>query len=66
MELTLAQTADKYRNQRDVLAAGLTAIVKEDANGKGYFARIAIQVLENMLATDHEYIPEHALPVEAE
>ena len=57
MELTLAQLADKYRNQRDVLAAGLVAIVKEDAEGKGMFAARAMEILEAMVVTTHETIP---------
>ena len=65
MELTYAQLADKYRNQRDVLAAGLVAIVKEDAEGKGYLASIAQKVLERMAATTHETIPPlESMPIE--
>ena len=56
-QLTLAQLADKYRNQRDVLAAGLVAIVKEDADGKGTFAAQAMKFLEAMAETTHETIP---------
>jgi hypothetical protein len=57
MDLTYAQLADKYRNQRDVLAAGLAAIVKEDADGKGMFAARAMFFLEAMAQTTHETIP---------
>lgn len=57
MDLTLAQLADQYRNQRDMLAKGLTAIVKEDGEGKGYFAHMAVRILEQMLVTTHEGHP---------
>lgn len=53
-DLTYAQLADKYRNQRDVLAECLVAIVKADADGKGYLAKMAQEALERMTSTNHE------------
>lgn len=57
MELTIAQLADKYRNQRDALAEALVAIVNEDAKGQGFYAAIAQKGLERMAATTHDHIP---------
>jgi hypothetical protein len=56
--MSYAELADKYRNQRDALAEGLVAIVKEDAEGKGMFAKMAMETLERMAATTHLGIPE--------
>lgn len=50
-ELTYAALADKYRNQRDVLAEALAFIVHDDADGKGYFAKLAKEALKKSDAT---------------
>ena len=39
---------EKVREQRDLLASALVAIVKEDADGKGMFAKMAMQALEDL------------------
>lgn len=51
-ELTYAALADKYRNQRDVLREAMEGIVKDDAEGKGYFAKLAKIALAKAEATD--------------
>lgn len=52
MDLTYAGLADKYRNQRDVLVDAMNKIIEEDAEGKGYFAKLAKQAIAKAEATD--------------
>lgn len=58
MQLTLAQLADKYRNQRDVLLDEMKKIVAEDAEGRGFFAKIAVAAIDKMNATTELGSPE--------
>jgi hypothetical protein len=58
MTLSLAQLADKYRNQRDMLSAYLHRIIEEDAAGKGYFAKLAEKAFIEMEKTSHLGFPE--------
>lgn len=55
--MSYATLADKYRNQRDVLREALEFIEKDDAEGKGYFAKLAREALAKAAATDQDGPP---------